>query len=274
MSARNFAIHVDGHPGHRGNVLAHALSAKLQRLLITLAQLERTFSGAGQRQTDYEIVAASKASPTRLELKPVAKAANYDPLPAFEWTFEQLERVAFGRDLDERIDATVAENLAILAEKRKDEDYSRLWLSRDGVEIILDEGFRDNSLKLAAARRERDLPVSWFEGEALGTVTGTLRQIGDLEGAYSFVITPVIGAEQIECSFAESDRDKMGGYLFKNVRVHGKLKYHAFSPFPRSVEMRDIELATDAPAAHLSDLRGIFKNMERPDAMTEEGQDA
>jgi len=274
MGARDFTIHVDGHPGHRGNVLAHALSSKLQRLLIALAQLERTFSGAGQRQTDYEIVAASKASPTRLMLKPVAKAVNYDPIPAFNWTFEQLERVALGGELDERIDAAVAENLAVLAEKRKEEDYSRLWLSRDGIDILLDESFRENSLKLASARRAKERPLSWFEGESLGSVTGTLRQIGDLEGAYSFVITPIVGPEQIECSFAESDRDRMGKYLFRNVRVHGKLKYRESSPFPHSVEMRNIELASDEGAPHLSELRGIFKDMERPTLMTAEGEDA
>ncbi|MCJ2053923.1 hypothetical protein [Methylobacterium sp. J-070] len=260
MSTRAFTIHVDGHPGHRGNVLAHALSAKLQRLLIALAQLERTFSGAGQRQTDYEIVAASKASPTRLVLKPVPKAANYDPLPAFNWTFEQLEKVATGGALDERVDATTAENLATLAEHRKEEDYSRFWLSIDGIDIPLDESFRDNSLRCAAEKRSKQADVAWYEGDSFGSVTGTLRQIGDLEGAYSFVITPAVGAEQIACSFAESDRDKMGKYLFKNVRVHGKLRYKQSSPFPFSVEMREIELATDHECEHLSDLRGLFKD--------------
>lgn len=274
MSTRDFTIHLDGHPGHRGNVLAHALSAKLQRLLIALAQLERTFSGAGQRQTDYEVVAASKASPTRLMLKPVAKAANYDPLPAFDWTFEQLENIARGTELDDRIDAAVAENLASLAEKRKEEDYSFLWLSRGGVDIVLDDSFRDNSLRLAAAKRAQRVEISWFEGASLGSVTGTLRQLGDLEGAYNFVIVPPIGADQIECSFAERDRDKMGNYIFKNVCVHGVLKYKASSPFPHSVEMKDIELAEVQEVEHLLDLRGLFKGMELPEYLSEDNQDA
>lgn len=274
MSTRDFTIHLDGHPGHRGNVLAHALSAKLQRLLIAFAQLERTFSGAGQRQTDYEVVAASKASPTRLMLKPVAKAANYDPLPAFNWTFEQLEKVALGIELDDRIDAAVAENLAILAEKRKEEDYLRLWLSRDGLEINLDDRFRDNSLRLAANKRSKNVEMSWFEGASLGSITGTLRQLGDLEGSNNFVIVPPIGPEQVECSFAESDRSKMGSYVFKKVRVQGLIKYKASSPFPQSVSMRDIELAENDEENHLLDLRGLFKGMAPSDHLSEDAQDA
>ena len=103
MGARDLTVNMEGHPGHRGNVLAHAFIAKMQRLLSALGQAERKYNERSQRQTDYEISDASKTNPTRVTLHPVARQKNYDPLPAFSWTYEQLERIAALHPTDERI---------------------------------------------------------------------------------------------------------------------------------------------------------------------------
>ncbi|MFX6254389.1 hypothetical protein ABTF84_19695, partial [Acinetobacter baumannii] len=88
-----------------------------------------TYLDAAQRQTEYEIVNAEKVNPTNLTFHPVPKRATYDPLPAFEWTLEQLERVETGGEIDERLDSSFAQTLAELAEKKREDDYSRLWIS-------------------------------------------------------------------------------------------------------------------------------------------------
>jgi hypothetical protein len=255
---------MEGHPGHRGNVLAHALVAKLQRLLSALARAERSFIDSGKRQTEYEVSRASKTNPTEMTLRPVPRIKNYDPLPAFNWTIEQIEHIATGRDVDERLDPTFAQALADIAEKKRDDDYTRLWISGNGLTLTLDENFRVRSQAVAVRLIERRRPEHWFEGVSHGSVVGNLRQVADIEGEHQFVILPPVGADRIQCTFPEDKREKMREYLFKTVRVVGRLHYVEDSPFPVHVEMEDIELAspTEDPP-HLLDLRGAFKGRRR-----------
>ncbi|HXI08388.1 MAG: hypothetical protein ACRC1G_21760 [Bradyrhizobium sp.] len=264
MPKRDITLHIEGHPGHRGNVLAHALVDKLRKLLSALAQAERTYLDAAQRQTEYEIVNAEKVNPTNLTFHPVPKRATYDPLPAFEWTLEQLERVETGGEIDERLDSSFAQTLAELAEKKREDDYSRLWISDGHRTINLDARFKARSEAIAAKKIEIETPPQWFEGASLGTVVGDLRQVADIEGEHQFVIIPPIGAERITCTFPEAKRELMRKFLFKTVRVFGRLTYTKDSPFPVRVAMDDIEAASEFEnPPHLLDLRGLFKGIER-----------
>lgn len=264
MEKRDFTIHIDGHPGHRGNVLAHAFVKKVGKILTALAQAERRYSGRTHRQTDYEIVDASKVNPTNMTLRPVSKAMNYDPLPAFEWTFEQIERIALGGDVDKRIDEELASTLADVAKKDREDEYGRLWITREHGEIRFDEAFLFRSSLLAQSRRIETKPSRWFEGTSLGTVTGDLREVADLEGERRFILIPPVGPDQIECVFPEEKREQMRLYLFRTVRVNGKIHYRESSPFPALVEMESIEaVSTDTKPKHLLDMRGLFKGRER-----------
>lgn len=264
MSARDLTVHMEGHPGHRGNVLAHAFVAKLQRLLSAFGQAERSYNQRSQRQTDYEISEASKTNPTRVTLHPVPRQRNYDPLPAFNWTYEQIELIAAGKQADDRIDSTLAETLADIAHKRREDDYARLWISGNGTTIALDEKFQARCEAVVVRRREFEKPPTWFEGQSYGSVVGDLRQVADIEGEHQFVIVPPAGADRIECTFPESQREKMRDFLWQTVRVSGKLRYSAASPFPSHLEMDDIErVVADEQTPHLLDLRGIFKGLDR-----------
>jgi hypothetical protein len=55
-----FTVYLEGHEGHRGNVLAHAFIAKVQRLILVLNKMERAFIDSAFRQTDFEIVGADR----------------------------------------------------------------------------------------------------------------------------------------------------------------------------------------------------------------------
>ena len=129
--------------------------------------------------------------------------------------------------------------------------------------IELDAGFVARSNVIAAKKVEQELPTQWFEGVSLGTVIGSLRQVSDIEGEQQFVIIPPIGADRITCTFPEEKRELMQRYLFKGVRVHGRLRYGRSSPFPFAVDMVNIEPIVDSPSPlHLLDLRGLFKGRE------------
>jgi hypothetical protein len=264
MAASDLTLHMEGHPGHRGNVLAHALVAKLQRILSALGQAERKFIDHAQRHTDYEISEASKTNPTRMTLHPVGRRASYDPLPALNWTLEQISRIAEGRPTDERVDATLAGTLAEIAEKRREDDYARLWISGNGITVTLDETFKARCQVLVTHRRDVEKAPGWFEGVSYGSVVGDLLQVADIEGEHQFVIVPPAGADRIKCTFPESKRETMRDYLWKTVRVVGRLTYTAKSPFPVHVDMDDIQYVSDVDTPpHLLELRGLFKGVRR-----------
>lgn len=260
----DITVYIEGHAGHRGNALAHALVKKLELVLSALAKAERRYLDKQNRQTDYEVVGAGKKNPTHFTLRPVPRYANYDPIPAFNWTVEQLERVAIGKPVDERVDSALALTLASLAEKNREDDYSKLWLKTNGTEILLDEKFQAHSLVLAAEKREIERPLKWFEGVSIGSVVGDLNEVSDIEGNHSFVIVPPAGASRIDCVFPDNKKENMREYLFRTVRVHGLLHYDEESPFPKFIEMETIEPLSDfEEPPHLLDLRGVFKGVER-----------
>lgn len=264
MSEREFRVCIEGDEAHRGNALGHAFARQLTKLMAALSQMERAYGDLTRRQTDYEIVGARKYNPTEISFRPVPSARNYDPIPAFQWTIEQLERLATGDEVDERIDDALAETLAGLATRQRDDEYRRFWMEYSDVRIPFDDSFRDLATKVAETRRQQLAP-GWTTGVSLGSVTGSLRRVSDVEGEQQFIITPAVGPPKIECRFPEQKRDDMNRLLFKTVRVYGKLHYNESSPFPFLVEMDHIESVSEASGpTHLSDLRGLFKDIPRP----------
>lgn len=56
----------------------------------------------------------------------------------------------------------------------------------------------------------------------------------------------------------------MQEFLWRTVRVIGRLRYVETSPFPIHVEMEDIEIVSERETSiHLLDLRGLFKGKHR-----------
>src|SRR5690606_26488968 len=74
-------VYLDGHEGHRGNVLLHSFVRKVHRLALVLGKLERAYLGAAKRQTDFEIIDADKVNPTTLTLQAVPHIRAYNPAP-------------------------------------------------------------------------------------------------------------------------------------------------------------------------------------------------
>jgi hypothetical protein len=260
----DITIHIEGHVGHRGNPLAHALVAKLRLLLTALSRAERCYGERGRRQTDYEVTDIGKRNPAHFTLHPVPRVANYDPIPAFNWTVEQLESVAVGRNVDDRVDALLARTFAEISERKHEDDYSKLWLSVNGQTIELDDQFHARSTVLAAVKTERERLAPWFEGVSYGSVVGDLREVSDIDGEHRFVIIPPVGAARIDCVFPESERERMRDYLFRTVRVTGRIRYAESSPFPIAIDMDHIEFASEfVEPPHLLELRGVFKDAPR-----------
>lgn len=209
MASKDLTLHIEGHPGHRGNPLAHALVEKLQKLLSALGQAERAFIDKRARQTDYEIVSAGKVNPTHLTLHPIPRRGHYDPLPAFDWTFEQIELVARGEKVDERVDAALARTLSEIAKKSHEEDYCNLWITVDDRKVVFDETFRIRSEAIANQKTEDERPQRWFAGISYGSVVGDLKEVADADGERQFVIIPPAGADRINCTFPESKREQI-----------------------------------------------------------------
>lgn len=262
-----FTVYLEGHDGHRGNVLAHVFTAKVQRLIIVLARLERAFNGEGNRKTDFEIIAATKTNPTTLSLKPVPKAKAYDPAPAFEWGMGQIAIVSKGGVPDQRVRGEIANDLVKLALKESEDGYKNFWINGYAENVRFDEAFLAHARQIARVRALEDAPSRWHTGAARGSIVGELKKVDDLDATQEFVIVPRTGPETITCKFPDALREKIGSYLFKIVRVSGKLHYGETSPFPYRVDV-DENGIEDYPARQprrtLSEMRGIFSESEKP----------
>lgn len=258
-------VYLDGHEGHRGNVLLHSFVRKVHRLALVLGKLERAYLGAAKRQTDFEIIDADKVNPTTLTLQAVPHIRAYNPAPAFKWSLQQIRAVGDGRQPDERVTFDIADDLAELARRDSPDGYRRFWLNGYAEEIAFDDDYLANATKIVADRRRREAPSQWHEGTALGSVVGELRKLDDFEHDREFVIVPAVG-DPVFCKFPPSMDDEMGGYWRKIVKVSGVLHYKASSPFPESVDVSDggIELyATTRPRRTLREMRGVFAGRER-----------
>jgi len=112
---------------------------------------------------------------------------------------------------------------------------------------------------------EEQMP--WQPGVSRGSLFGELRGVMDFDGERRFYIRPPSGADQVQCIFPEEMRALMNEHLFQVVRVHGFLRYDGATPFPYLMEAERIEgVPPDDARGHFSDLRGIFKGMEMPEA--------
>jgi hypothetical protein len=257
-----FTIYLDGHEGHRGNVLVNSYLTKVHRLVLVLNKLERAYIDAGTRQTDFEIVGADKRNPTTLSLKPVAKAKAYDPAPALKWSIQQINAVSHGIDPDPRVDAEIAFDLVKLSSKENEYGYKAFWINGHAEAVRFDEEFCENARRIARQRVTQEAPNRWRVGVAQGSIVGELKKVDDLEGDNLFVVVPPIGPDRVVCTFPEHLRAEMGKHLFKTVRVTGRLYYGEEGPFPFKVDAINIQLMPMRRKA-MTTLRGMFATQER-----------
>ena len=259
-------VYLEGHEGHQGNVLVNAFISKLNRLILVLNKMERVFINSPTRRTDFEITAADKRNPTTLTLRPVPRAAGYNPHVAFDWSLSQLRAVAIGERLDERIRSDIAGDLVRLATKDTEDGYTAFWINGSTASVRFDDDFLAKAEAIMRERKRSETSQRWHVGAARGAVVGQLKAVDDIDDEREFVIVPPTGAEAITCTFPNSMREEMGQYLFQTVRVEGILHYGPDSPFPYRVDT-DTKGISKYPhhdrKRTLSELRGVFAGQAR-----------
>lgn len=260
-----FTVYLDGQDGHRGNVLLHSFTTKLNRLAIVLGKLERAYLGAGTRQTDFEIIEVAKVNPTSVTLRAVPHVLDYNPRPAFQWSMVQIRTVGEGVPPDERVTADIADDLAKLATRDSAGGYKAFWINGYAEKVLFDEQYQEHAARLAALRKREVTSDRWHEGTSLGSIVGELKKLDDFEHDREFVIVPPVGTP-ITCTFPDSMQAEMGLYWSQVVRVSGLLHYSAKSPFPTRVDVQEggIELYPAIKSRRtLAQMRGIFSDRER-----------
>ena len=190
MSTRRFTVHVNGHPGHRGNVLAHAFLDRLKAVLDALGQAERNYLSLVKRQTDYEIADVTKRNPTEMTLSPVPMTVGYDPIPAFNWSFEQLENVARGEPVDEKVDENLLIRFARIVPKENQTGTTGLWITYGDKRVDLNIEFKQRAEALASLLKITERRPEWMVGKSVGSVTGELLQVDDFDERHQFAIQP------------------------------------------------------------------------------------
>ena len=262
----DITVYLEGHDGHRGNVLVHAFLAKVHRLMLVLNKMERAYIHSGTRQTDFEIIAVDKRNPTTMTLKAVPRVRAYDPGPAFHWAIEQIATVGRGGEPDNRIRGEIAKDLVKLATKDSEDGYKAFWINGRTDAVRFDDDFMAKAASFAREIVHDSAPHRWHVGAAIGSVVGQLKAVDDIDNDREFVIVPPVGAASITCTFPSSMRDEMHKYLCQMVRVEGVLQYGADSPFPYRVDAKPdgISLYPARPRVrNLDEMRGVFSQSER-----------
>lgn len=265
MSTRKFTVHVNGHAGHRGNVLVFAFLDRVKAVLDAFSHAERNYLGVTHRFTDYEIVSVAKTNPTELTLTPVTDVKGYSPGEFFDWTVDQLGKIADGEPVDEKIDEGLARRLSKITPLDHHIGATGVWITSGSRQIVFDKNFKMRAEAIAQLREAMASKPRWATAKTHGSVTGELLQVDDWEGKAEFAIKPPIGANRIICKFPEPLRPQVQENLFKTARFLGLLHYASESPFPYLLEVTSIEpLKESIEAEKLVKLRGIFEGMPRP----------
>jgi hypothetical protein len=258
----NFVI--DGSSERRGAIPADAFLSKLRAFISTVYAFERAFSGRPARQIELEIVDLTRNSPAKVAMRARTKAQGYPTDAALAWTFDQLERIQRGAPVDERLPRAAIDNVVDLASARAARlpEVGIMRATYKGFAVAMDEQLASNALTLRAERKFEDRPP-WRPGVSRGSLFGELRGVMDFDGERQFFLMPPTGPDRVQCVFTEELRAAMNEALFRVVRVHGFLHYDGATPYPHLMEASKIDIV-EAPNEHLSDLRGIFRDLEPP----------
>jgi len=259
---------IDGVDERNGNVTAETFLAKIRQFVTTLYSFERAFAKRDQRLIDLEIVDLSRQNPTQVRFKPRSRALGYDAHNAMKWTFEQFEHIQRNESVDPSIPQKAIDNVVELSQHRTKTaaDFKLLRVEYEGKTIAFDPLMGARALTLRETRRAEG-PATWQPGVSRGSLFGELRGVMDFDGERRFYIRPPSGADQVQCIFPEEMRALMNEHLFQVIRVYGFLRYDGATPFPYLMEAERIEgVPPDDTRGHFSDLRGIFKGMEMPEA--------
>jgi hypothetical protein len=132
-------LRLEGADEHRGHIMAHALAQKLTQFLNVFAAFERARVKSGVRQTDFEIVVLSHNSPSELGLHPVPRVMNYLPTATVRWTFNQWEKIANGERPSDEIGEDLILEVAALARRQGQLDYTNFSIRFGPQRIIFDD---------------------------------------------------------------------------------------------------------------------------------------
>lgn len=257
------AVVMQGHRLRGGNPDGWIWSQKISKLLGVLARMEREKIESKVRHTDYDLIDLAKSKEYIVRLRPVPKHHGYDPLPAFKWSINQLENIATGNPVDEKVDARTANLIADLAKPEPD-GYSKFWINGYSDPIHLDEQFAANALALASQRALVERKFEWFEGSALGTLIGKLLFVDGRNGIQRFAIVPQRGPEVVECSYTEEMEDTLRQNLFRKVAVHGRILYKRDNPHPYEIIVDRIDRVEPASRPDFRKMRGLLAGYDPP----------
>ena len=143
-----------------------------------------------KRQTDYEIADVTKRNPTEMTLSPVPMTVGYDPIPAFNWSFEQLENVARGEPVDEKVDENLLIRFARIVPKENQTGTTGLWITYGDKRVDLNIEFKQRAEALASLLKITERRPEWMVGKSVGSVTGELLQVDDFDERHQFAIQP------------------------------------------------------------------------------------
>ncbi len=258
-----FTVCFEGLDARNGNVGLDSFLVKIHQIKVLLSKMERAYNNSRDVRTSFEIVDVEKKNPTKIFLSPSPKVKNYNPHRAFEWGMQQIQTVANGKIVDDRITEDI--KISFIRVATPENGYKNCYLNGYSEEVRLDSIFLENA-KNIIVKKEQSIRKIWHKGTSIGSVTGKLEAIDAIDNKNEFIIIPSYGAKSISCKFTPDMLDKMSNFLFKKVKVYGILHYNEESPFPVIVYAESICFFPNKETVGKSfyEMRGMFANNEKP----------
>jgi hypothetical protein len=244
------SLRVHGQP--RGSqtgefVLASVFAQKLAALVRALKAADKIANGAQSHDYAVTDLKIGSAHVTLAEVAAPKFHSGMSQRSGLETLDTCLSLVGKGNAEAGRRFEPVLRPLAALARgSGKVFSYAELWVEQrtpiridallaEQVELVAAKALSAESAFLQSGAGRR-----WFEGTALGTFDGEIKQV-DLRGSLPQVkLVLTAGRKEIDCVLRQPDIERLRENLDRRVRVSGRAFYDGKSGLPRRIEVLDI----------------------------------
>ena len=249
MKGNRISVKLVGHEEDNGLIRFSDFVHEVNSMTEILNKLDHLISKSNEKTMYFRLTQLSYASPATMEVEGVPLSPRLDLTSGVASRFmEGVESIKNGYappDFD------------------RDLIDSYLTLGKPLNHRITEKIYKSNG-KIVPLNVSLDESVKKILGEdeySVGSVSGILELIDIHAGSNRFRIYPVAGAKYVDCYFSPSQLDYAVTGIGKNVNVEGRLKYKSKERYPRSIEVKNLEVyPNEDELPSIFELEGIAPN--------------
>jgi len=249
MKGNRISVRLSGHEEDNGLVRFSDFVHELNALTEILRKLDHLLSKSKEKTMYFRLTELSYNSPATIEIEGVPISPRIDLTNGVAMRFvEGLESIKNGYAPPD-FDRDLIDSYSNLGKPLKRRIIEKVYRS-NGKEVPLNVSL-DESIKKILGEDEF----------SVGSISGILELIDIHAGSNRFRIYPIAGAKHIDCYFPSKLLDFAITGIGRKVNVEGRLKYKSKERFPRSIEVKNLEVyPNDDELPSVFELEGIAPN--------------